>query len=101
MKLLLILTFSIFLLVGCSKEHLTDAKLNEIISEKNIDDLTWKDFEKYKYQEDSSNDLVRIYTLDNSSSLILSGKKDADKPDTISVVEENGDSTYLKDVFIE
>lgn len=95
-KLIFVLLMISFVLIACQKK-ITDDDINRIVSEKNIDEITWKDFDPYLFQEDKSHGLVRIYTLDNGSTLILSGSSDSDKPSSISIVEINGNTTFLKD----
>lgn len=96
-KILNILIFlSICIILnGCAKK-LTDVELDEMVSIKGVESLTWEDFKSFKFQEDKSFGLVRIYTLDNGTTLILSGDKDSIKPHTISLVEIDGRLTYLK-----
>jgi len=82
-------------LIACQRK-ITDEDINKIVTEKNISDITWKDFDGYMHQEDKSHGLVRIFTLENGSTLILSGSFESDKPSVISIVEINGNVTYLK-----
>lgn len=92
-KILLLLLLSI-VLISCSKK-LTNEKLDEIVSSKDINELTWDDFKKFQYQEDNSNSLTRIYTLEDGSSLILTGE-DETEIEKISIVDIEGNSVYLK-----
>ncbi|MGX7071367.1 hypothetical protein [Helcococcus kunzii] len=99
-KTIIFLMILSFLLVAC-KKRINDADINKIVSDKNISEITWNDFDGYMYQEDKTSKLVRIYTLDNGSTLILSGALDSENPTTISIVEVNGDVTYLKDESVK
>lgn len=91
----LLLVLMMFILVSC-KSNLTDAKLQDIINEKKIENLNWDDFSGFYKQVDKTKDKVWVFQLDNGSTLFLIGDKDSEKPHSISIVETDGRTTFLK-----
>ncbi|KFI52643.1 hypothetical protein BBIA_0324 [Bifidobacterium biavatii DSM 23969] len=70
--------------------------MNDVISSKGIDNVSWDDFNQYPHQDVGSGNYVYRYDLPDDTHLLISGPNLDDPPMSVTFIGTDGTEIKLK-----
>ncbi|MCL6602727.1 MAG: hypothetical protein K6T94_07625 [Paenibacillus sp.] len=81
--------------VGKSSDDILTLSELRILTQKG-EELTWKDFNAYPFEDIGSGLYIRKYEVDGDYHLLISGRSISKAPDTIYLVKTNGEQIDIR-----